>query len=182
MATRKAPQKRGRLSRTEVVTVRLDPKLRYLADLAARKQRRTVSSFIEWAVEHGLDDVRLADDDHSVWSNSNSLWDVEEADRFIKLATRYPDLLTHEEQLLWKLLKENGYCWRGAYDRHGDWTWNTLEKDVVIERVREHWETFRAAASGDSAAKKELPTWQRKGTSSATPKGKFDDMADDIPF
>ena len=37
----------AKLSRSETVTVRLDPKLRYLAELGARSQRRTVSSFIE---------------------------------------------------------------------------------------------------------------------------------------
>ena len=34
----------GKLSRSETVTVRLDPKLRYLAELAARIHRRTLSS------------------------------------------------------------------------------------------------------------------------------------------
>jgi hypothetical protein len=41
----------GKLSRSETVTVRLDPKLRYLAELAARLHRRTLSSYIEWAIK-----------------------------------------------------------------------------------------------------------------------------------
>jgi hypothetical protein len=41
--------------------VRLDPKLRYLAELAARKQRRTVSSFIEWTIEEALKNIYLHD-------------------------------------------------------------------------------------------------------------------------
>ena len=45
----------GKLARSETVTVRLAPKLRYLAELAARKQRRTLSSFIEWAIEETLE-------------------------------------------------------------------------------------------------------------------------------
>ena len=44
----------GTPKRSEVVTVRLDPKLKYLAELAARKHRRPLSSFIEWAVEQSL--------------------------------------------------------------------------------------------------------------------------------
>ena len=40
----------GKLSRSETVTVRLDPKLRYLAELAARLHRRTLSSYVEWAI------------------------------------------------------------------------------------------------------------------------------------
>ena len=59
MAEEKRKGGGGKLARSETVTVRLDPKLRYLAELAARKQRRTVSSFIEWAVEQSFSGVNL---------------------------------------------------------------------------------------------------------------------------
>jgi hypothetical protein len=49
----------GKLSRSETVTVRLDPKLNYLCDLAARGQRRTKSSFIEWAIDNALKYVTI---------------------------------------------------------------------------------------------------------------------------
>jgi len=37
-----------------MVSVRLTPKLRYLADVAARVQRRTLSSYVEGAVKYAL--------------------------------------------------------------------------------------------------------------------------------
>ncbi len=46
----------GKLSRTETVTVRLDPRLNYLCELAGRAQRRTKSGFIEWAVQRAIKD------------------------------------------------------------------------------------------------------------------------------
>src|SRR4051794_21564371 len=49
----------AKLNRSETVTVRLDPKLNYLCELAARAQRRTKSSFIEWAVADSLRNVIL---------------------------------------------------------------------------------------------------------------------------
>src|SRR5262245_3013040 len=49
----------SKLNRTETVTIRLDPRLRYLAEIAARVQRRTVSSFIEWVIEKALEHVML---------------------------------------------------------------------------------------------------------------------------
>ena len=55
----------SKLARSETVTVRLDPKLRYLAELAARKQRRSLSSYIEWAVEDSLSRVPLREDMNS---------------------------------------------------------------------------------------------------------------------
>src|SRR5271170_2861516 len=101
----------GKLSRSETVTVRLDPRLRYLAELAARKQRRTLSSFIEWAIEENLKNIYLEDGNEAlnIANQTADLWDVDEPDRFVKLARRYPQMLTHVEQVLWKLIKENGY-------------------------------------------------------------------------
>ena len=54
----------GKLSRSETVTVRLDPKLRYLAELAARLHRRTLSSYIEWSIKEALDGEVLKQGDN----------------------------------------------------------------------------------------------------------------------
>ena len=95
----------SKLQRTETVTLRLDPRLRYLTELAARRQRRTVSSFIEWAIEQALSLVMLPGDPSSepidLEYASIVLWDPDEADRLAKLGLYYPDLLTYDEQVLW---------------------------------------------------------------------------------
>src|SRR5262245_48553034 len=88
----------SKLNRTATVTLRLDPRLRYLTELAARKQRRTVSSFVEWSIEQALVHVILDENKNvTVPAASVELWDPEEADRFVKLALSYPQLLTYEE-------------------------------------------------------------------------------------
>lgn len=161
----------GKLSRSETVTVRLDPKLRYLAELAARIQRRTVSSYIEWAVEESLSHVHLrheeggSRDDYrpalSIDAMADGLWDVDEADRLIKLATQFPELLTHDEQVLWKLIRENGHLWRGSFDKSsGEYKWVVGLNSPIYDRVREHWPAFLAVAKGE-ADKSILPTWIR---------------------
>ena len=175
----------GKLTRSETVTVRLDPKLRYLADLAARKQRRTLSSYIEWAIEDSLYRTNLyPNGDTSLADEATNLWDVDEADRFAKLALRHPDLLTHEEQVRWKLVRENGLLWTGRFaGNEKTWTWNIEESSLIFERLREYWSAFCAAAD-NGTGQEGLPTWQRKmptGGSSA-PKAGFEDMDDDIPF
>jgi hypothetical protein len=97
----------GKLSRTETVTVRLDPRLRYLAEIAARAQRRTLSSFIEWSVEQALNTQTLdGDGSQTVAEEAKDLWDIDALDRFAKLASRHPHLLTHEEQVKWKEFEE----------------------------------------------------------------------------
>lgn len=93
----------SKLNRSEIVSVRLDPKLRYLAELAARRHRRTLSSFIEWAVSEQIALIILGTD--SILAESDLLWDVNEANRFEKLATLHPELLTYQEEINWKSLQ-----------------------------------------------------------------------------
>src|SRR5207244_10986807 len=149
----------GKLTLSDTVTVRLDPKLRYLAELAALKHRRTLSSFIEWAIEDSLQRVKLRegtgynnDTGTTISDDAESLWDVDDADRFARLALKYPELLTHAEQKRWKLIRENGYLWRGRYGSDDKWEWNVKEQSLNLERLREHWEQFSAVARGGGPA------------------------------
>jgi hypothetical protein len=164
MAKRKREEGTGR--KTEVVTVRLDPKLKYLAELGARKHRRPLSSYIEWAVEQSLSQVVLEED----WNGkvtvadaerTHNLWDLDEPDRIVRLALNYPDLLTHEEQLVWKLVRENGAVWKIRHDKNSlEATWDVNEDSIIWNRLREYWPTFRAVANRMKPPT-ELPTWEK---------------------
>lgn len=180
-----ASTKRGgaKLNRSETVTVRLDPKLNYLCELAARLQRRTKSSFIEWAVAESLSDIQLPDvSNRAGWDNCEpatlqdkaaELWHVDEADRVVSLALTAPMLLNHEEQLIWKNIKENGYLWRGRYNKNNEWEWDLDENSLVRDRLRKHWDTFKEVALGDRPLS-DLPSW---------PKTRLpDDLDDEVPF
>lgn len=180
----------GKLSRSETVTVRLDPKLRYLAELAARRQRRTLSSYIEWAIEDSLKHFSLdLNDNRTLADEAEALWDVDDADRFARLALRHPELLTHDEQVLWKLVRENGRLWLGKYAGYNQqWTWTVSEEDLIFEALRANWATFCSVAEG-SAPHSALPTWlktkpepKKPESPSPTQSTGFDDMDDDIPF
>lgn len=183
----------GKLQRSETVTIRLDPKLRYLTELAARKQRRTVSSFIEWAIENALCEIVLREGNdqgyqyhETLGEQAETLWDTDEPDRLAKLGLHYPDLLTHDEQVMWKLIRENGYLWKGRYDKAGKWRWNVDTDSLIFTRLREHWDAFEQVAAGE-ADKSILPTWTDRN--STPPTGSKDDVHfapplddDDIPF
>lgn len=175
----------GRLRRSETVTVRLDPKLRYLAELAALKHRRTLSSFIEWAIEESLSHVKLreggGDYDEpgtTVADDAEILWDVDDADRFAKLALRYPELLTHQEQKRWKVIRECSWIWRGHYGANGKWSWKLTEESLNFQRLRESWDMFCAVARGEQSSTA-LPSVPDKTQSIQSTRDDFDD---DIPF
>ena len=172
----------GKLNRSETVTVRLDPKLNYLCELAARAQRRTKSSFIEWAVAESLGSVILPDvqeqtnlDDYrnvTLKERASQLWQVDEADRVIALALHAPGLLNHEEQMIWRIVRECGLIWRGNYNKSdSEWSWTVREESLIHARLRENWETFVAVARGELQSSS-LPTWQKYK----------DGPGDDIPF
>ena len=172
--------------RSEIVTVRFDPKLKYLAELAARKQRRPLSSYIEWAVERSLEQVALQEDwngDKTTVSDAermHQLWDLDESDRVIRLAFYLPNLLAHEEQLVWKLIRENGYLWRGQYSGNPpEWKWVVKPESIILDRLREYWPIFKAVAQGAQNASA-LPTWQK--TKVTPPLSSRSPIDDDIPF
>ena len=98
---------------TVVVTVRVDSKLLYLAELAARKHRRKRAGYIVWAIHQAL----IRDDEYN---DLEALWHPDEAARLEKLATFRPDLLTYDEQVRWKDMtnphcveKCDSFCARG---------------------------------------------------------------------
>ena len=204
LSAEKAPRGGGKLSRSETVTVRLDPKLRYLAELAARLHRRTLSSYIEWAIVGSLENNVIRSDPSdpsggpSIKDEAEYLWDVDDADRFAKLALRHPHLLTHEEQVRWKLIRENGYLWKGTYSgRQKEWTWSVDEDSFIFQRLREHWIAFCNVADSGTGHDS-LPKWAKTDPKPPSPYGGpssagrpapapklssgFDDMDDDIPF
>jgi hypothetical protein len=91
--------------RTEVFGLRMDPKLKYIAELAARKQRRSLAGYVEWAIEEALRKTALSDGSPSTaWEEAGTLWDLDPTRRLIRLASLHPDLLTYDEQKIhWTL-------------------------------------------------------------------------------
>ncbi len=181
----------AKTSRSETVTVRLEPKLRYFAELAARKQRRTLSSFIEWTIQEELEKIYLEEPSSSnygeqgttVAASMHRLWDVDEEVRFIKLGLYFPDLMTHEDQILWKLIRENGALWRGSYyGLKQEWTWAVNEATLDFELLRQHWSTFLSVARGEKD-RSVLPKWERISPNGGqTVNLDFLNSNDDIPF
>lgn len=93
---------------------------------------------------------------------AEELWDVDEADRFALLAFRFEHLLTHEEEILWKLIKENGYLWKGRFNEAGEWIWKLAASKLIYKRLREHWSTLIAVSRGEKE-QTALPGWKSTG-------------------
>lgn len=158
----------SKLARTQTVTVRFDPKLRYLAELAARKQRRTVSSFIEWAVEESLKNIITVEFDNlSLAEEAETLWDVDDAERFARLAISHSELLTHDEQILWKVILDSNLLSLSPFGYkivpHEKFTMDVLRESVFPE-IRKNWKLFNDIAQG-LRPRSDLPIWDENKSS-----------------
>ena len=71
--------------------------------------------------------------------------DVDEPDRFAKLAINFPELLTHGEQVLWKLIRETNGLWLLSY---GNADREKGEK-LDYQMLRKYWPMLQAVASGE---------------------------------
>lgn len=165
MATRKKTGGGAKTGRTETLTVRLDPQLRYLSEIAGRVQRRTLSSFAEWAIEDSLHRIYVdPSDSTSVADMAAKLWDVYEPDRFAKLAFNAPHLLNYDEQRIWKVVQEYGLLWKGRWMPVGDgkrerFVWDVLERNIAFPKLRMYWDAICSVAAGD-ATLDALPQWE----------------------
>lgn len=94
----------------DVLSMRMDQKLKYLATVAARYRGQTLSAFIETAVKQALSPEAMGRDEPSpgteivrnsepLWSEN--LWCENEAERVFRLAVSFPDLLSGREQAAW---------------------------------------------------------------------------------
>jgi len=126
-----------KLAKTENVQVRLDPHLKWSAELAARIHRQPLSAFLEWCVAHSLPDVVTSRGDRAMVIGDTT-WDTEPADRLMRLAMRFPELLTYPESKIWKYVKETIAFW----DERGGKTGLNLTK------VRACWPLLEAIPAG----------------------------------
>lgn len=132
----------------EVMSLRIEPKLRYLIDIAARIQRRNITNYVEWALEESLHSVYLENNFETIDKAStldflkDRLWDINESKRFVTLAIHYPDLLTFEEQKLWDVITKHPYLYLKKCP--GAW----IDDNINFNALNDDWELLLHASYG----------------------------------
>lgn len=172
----------GKLNRSEIVQARLNPKMRFAAEIMARYERRTLSSLLEGLIEQTLKDYRIPamvgeksqanlllfggegkNQKVSLKFLLDDIWTIEEADRFASFAICFPDLLTEEEARVWNLIVHTPYFWEhfeinienksGKVIGKDVWPINTY-RGLIREHIREHWDLLNAVARGEKPREK----------------------------
>lgn len=98
-----ARKKGSKLSRTEIFNVRFDPKLKMAAELLAARERRTLSSLVEWAMERTVKEMAVTTNAEgqpvTAWEVADKCWQPRLIWRIETLAIYHPELLSHVERM-----------------------------------------------------------------------------------
>lgn len=149
MTRQYAPRSTDKAVKGRFVTVAFDEKTRFLIEMAARKERRTVSSLINEAVHEYIPKMTYAEGGNftPLTALVDEIWSPIAATRFVLHADRLPSTLTFEEQILWQLIQRDNELWRplpGGEQRSRD---GNAKNGIDHEVLRSKWTELTAKAA-----------------------------------
>lgn len=104
----------GTVVKTETLTLRINAKLKYVLELVARKQHRNLSEVTSWCIEQalinqpeGAKSLGLGEFPKTV----DALWSPFQSDRLVLLAIKRPDLMTYEDDVVWRFIQDDDRYW-----------------------------------------------------------------------
>lgn len=194
MATKKATNKSS--NPTISVSLRIDPKTKYLIDLLARDQKRTITGVIEWAIERAASQEQFDNDQYDHHGPSfrdmiDALWSTDEAMRLIALAMNKPSLLDYDELRIWETIKASPDLWLinnpGSFQKFEmNWINSAMVQqywEPLIDHVQQyrHSPSIRPFSLEEHGVKKE-DIEKQKIEQPKDPGAPFEPFDPDIPF
>lgn len=107
--------------KTDALTLRLSPKVKYLIELCSRNDRTTITGVIEGAV-HLLSAQRRVsakDREMSLGAAAEFCWSPDECERIVNLMLFLPQLMTHEESCIHAVIWDAGEIFLNQYPVNG---------------------------------------------------------------
>ncbi len=135
------------MPQSAMTSMRLDSRLRYLAELGARQERRTLAGLMERALEEYLPKIRV-NETTSLDALADQLWSIDPGERLAKLAFHAPQLMTHDEQARWLKIKETSRFWKER-TRSGR-SWPITEENLDTGALRAELSGLQISATGVS--------------------------------
>jgi len=158
--SRKSKKARGKT----VLAFKCPPRTRFNVELTARLQRRSISNFMEQSLDQAVKSERFGV--APILEVLDRIWDVDELDRFVNFVFELPSLLTYEEAVLWKLIRNNGYFWDKSFKsvpRLGldQGTGSIKQSALNMVRLREYHDILSNVAQ-NKIPESYLPEWPTK--------------------
>jgi hypothetical protein len=170
------PSKKRRGTRTETLSLRLDPKTKFTLEFVARINGQTLTTVIERAIRKSCDEVTIGDNSGSDRLSWNFFWDPDAGVRALKLLAcrEYPstydeDQLRHFTKVHWPFfythLTSDNPC-----RMYVEILWPKIEEYLRIwrdQRDFNYWAAGAAMAADLSAAQLKAPAWPRGSATDA---------------
>jgi hypothetical protein len=194
------PGEKQRGAKTLTLSLRLDPKTKFILDFVARIKGQSITTVVERAIKETADGLGISswDEDsrtsyQATWSN---FWDPSDGVRTLRLLANsgYPTTFDEDELKAFTLAH-----WQFFYlDRDGDQPkrvfidilWPKIDKYLEIWREKkssDYWAAGEAMKADLAAARVAGPDWPPKPTTPAKPARRdasspLPDFDDEIPF
>jgi len=183
----KRPQK------TEVLSMRMDPKTRFVLDVLARVRGQSISTVVERAIQEAADNTQIGGDgpfskDTKTWKD---YWHVNEGVRWLMLASDQNLYPTFEDEYRVAFTKTHWpfFYHSKKFDSYNEWSieilWPRFEEFLDIwakTKSSDYFAAGNAMRKALSDARVKPPDWPPK--SDSKPSASFDrsEMDDEIPF
>lgn len=159
--------KRG--SKSETLTIRLDPKTRFVLDFLARLKGQNITTVVERAIVTAASQENVADPRHPSQPDSwQEFWDVSEGVRALKIASRSEFYPTFEEERRLVFTREHWpFFYANAYkevflNHYIDVLWPRIDEFVLLHedsKTRDYFAAGRAMQIALRSAKLAAPDW-----------------------
>ena len=184
-----AERKRG--GRTETLSLRLDPKTRFMLEFLSRLRGQSITTVVERAIKESADGEKLYEDHNSIY-NWTKFWHPHEGIRELRTLADHNVYRDFEEDRLLDFVKKHWQFFANSADL------SVLADEFVfvlwndIGGLIEHWRKTRATdrwATGKLMLEKlksagfRGPTWPPQAKPTAPKKeGVAHELDDDVPF
>jgi hypothetical protein len=158
-----------RAAKTESLTIRLDPRTRFLLEFVSRVKGQTITTVVERALLDAADSIKVLNGDTEMtWKD---FWNICEGMRALQIAevpSLYP---TFEEERRYEFARQHWpfFCSSMDFDeylvRYIDILWPNIDKYVEIwetERSKDWHSAARAMHKAISDAGLSPPDWQKQ--------------------
>jgi len=155
-----------RPSKSESLTIRLDPKTRFMLEFIARLRGQTITTVVERAISAAADDATFQRGNSDV--NWRDYWHVNEGVRALRMARAEPLHPTYEEE---RRLRFAEHFWPFFYTDSDKYAFNFTYLDVLWPHFDELVEMHEQTKASNylavvaemqgmlQRAKLEVPTW-----------------------
>ncbi len=132
------PRKLAVNPRTNVVTLRVTPQMRFGLELLAQERGETLTEVVTWAVSEmfGTEQVgllRFATGESMATRVLDRVWSPHEHERVVRLGMYFPELMSARQRHLWSRVRESRKYWKsGSAPSHpepDDVDWSVLARD-----------------------------------------------------